>query len=273
MPAITHLSVPVIFAFSYRLFNGSIHTETVVKDLRSELGDEAEVPVEGFSGIRVECGDTECIFEFVTYKYNGERRKEVVHKLPPSNEVPTPAPSNIERSQSMPPLPGGSHLAELGLQFLQNLGGALGQLGPRPAIPILARSNTFPVRDGSSSVLSPPQGIVPNNDITALLTQNQPNQPNQPDSAQEHPDNRRGSDGRGQHTLIPRGRGRALIRELAVSHTHHDPGSRGSVSDQGEMGRFRRDSSNTSGFLSPTHEFDSVSEEEEANLPQVSSHS
>ncbi|CAI8054891.1 hypothetical protein GBAR_LOCUS29945 [Geodia barretti] len=238
---------------SLALFDGSIHTETVVKDLKSELGDEAEVPVEGFSGIRVECGDTECIFEFVTYKYNGEKRKEVVFKPPPSNEVPTQAPTNIVRSQSMPPLSAPQQLAEAFGQFFQNLSSVMGQQGS--PTPVFARSNTFPAQLGSSYAApqpQPPHGIIPNND-TALL-----------ENRQQH-----GRSNGGGNRLLQAGRGRGLLRESAVNQSH-DQGSRGSVTDPRETGRSRRRSSSTSGIMSSMSQFDSVSEEDEENLlPQV----
>jgi hypothetical protein len=238
---------------SVALFDGSIHTETVVKDLKTELGEAAEVPVEGFSGIRVECGDTECIFEFVTYKYNGEKKKEVVFKPPPNNEVPAQAPTNIERSQSMPPL-SGPQLAEAFGQLFQSLSSVMRQQGS--PTPVLARSNTLPAQLRSSYVAPPPpQGIIPNND--RALLQNR----------QQRLDNHGGSNGGGNRVLLA-GRGRGLMRESAVIQSH-DPGSRGSVSEPREMGRSRRRSSSTSGIMSPLSQFDSVSEEDEGNLPQV----
>ena len=169
------------------MFDGSIHTETVVKDLKTELGEAAEVPVEGFSGIRVECGDTECIFEFVTYKYNGEKRKEeeeVIEQLP-NNDVPTSPPSNIERSLSLP----APALAEaLGHHILQSL--ISSTVLASKTTPPLVRSNTV---DGSlsrhtgSAIFSPPPGsdVFPNSNIPPLMEEEPQEQQN---------NNRRGSD-------------------------------------------------------------------------------
>ena len=205
------------------MFDGSIHTETVVRDLKSELGDEAEVPVEGFSGIRVECGDTECIFEFVTYKYNGEKRKEeVVIEQPPNNDVPTSPPSNIERSQSLPALA----LAEaLGQHILQSL--ISSTVLASKTTPPLVRSNTV---DGSfssptsSAMFSPPPGpdVFPNSNIPPLMEEEPQEQPN---------NNRRGSD---------EGSGVGRRREGLATQLTQYSGSRGS--------RLRYHSGASSGF-------------------------
>ena len=84
----------------------------MVQDLKKEIGDE-EVIVDGFPGYRVKCGNTNCIFEFVTYKYKGKAKKEepkeqlqgeTVLLDVPNNEMP-PHPPSVHRSQSMPPNP------------------------------------------------------------------------------------------------------------------------------------------------------------------------
>ena len=67
--------------------------------------------VNGFPGIRVKCGDTLCIFEFITYKYKGKRNKEEDDKVAGVVDDEPPQPDNeahpgaIVRSQSMPPYP------------------------------------------------------------------------------------------------------------------------------------------------------------------------
>ena len=182
--------------------------------------------VEGYSGIRVNCGNTECVFEFVTYKYNGTiKKEEVMPAAPPNNDAAPPPSSGLARSQSMPPAVN-TVAEQLGHQVLQLL----------LTTHQLTRSHTvdgsFPSRSGSVA-----SDVFPNNNA-ASLTQQQ--------------DNRRGSDGAPQ---VVRGRGRALTRE--TSHQQgHGPGVNRSM---GERGRSRHRSS-SSGFVSPT-QFESVSEE------------
>ena len=50
-------------------------------DLKKELGKEAHIVVNEYNGIRVECGSTSCIFEFVTYKYKGKVKKTQKHEV------------------------------------------------------------------------------------------------------------------------------------------------------------------------------------------------
>lgn len=79
----------------------------MAKDLKKELRDEAEIMVSGVPGIRVHCGETSCIFEFITYKYKGQVKEEnlpqVVREDPPKNEASAhPPPSSMMRSNSVP---------------------------------------------------------------------------------------------------------------------------------------------------------------------------
>ena len=187
--------------------------------------------VEGYSGIRVNCGNTECVFEFVTYKYNGTiKKEEVMPAAPPNNDAAPPTSSGLTRSQSMPP----TVAEQLGHQVLQLL------ISNQQSAPVmmypLTRSHTtdgsFPSRSGSVA-----SDVFPNNNAASLTQQL---------------DNRRGSDGAPQ---VVRGRGRALIRETSHQQGH----GLGVNRSMGERGRSRHRSS-SSGFVSPT-QFESVSEE------------
>ena len=221
--------------------------------------------VEDFSGIRVECGDTECIFEFVTFKYKGEKRKDPTIKpapLPPptsSQQVPAPPPSNVmERSKSMPtPIP--PQVSEALEYFFHTLGGTFGQLrSPTPPSETL-----IPVRDRSSSV---PQNVTlatPNNDAAAQAKSGQQLLPD---------NNRRESSNGAVNGGTRRGGGRGLIRMAPMTQSL-DSGSRGSVSEQGGRGRSYRRSSSTSGIASSSSQFGSVSEEDAENLPKSTSSS
>ena len=98
----------------FRLFDHSFHENTVLPLLRAEVGPDFR-EVDGSTGITVKCGDTNCIFEFVTYKYIGEAQEEesdqpqtvtLAELLQNSNDEPhtdnDQHPMHVNRSQSMP---------------------------------------------------------------------------------------------------------------------------------------------------------------------------
>ena len=58
-----------------RLFDHTFHNNTVLPLLKAEVGPDFR-EVDGCSGLTVKCGDTDCIFEFVAYKYIGGTLKE-----------------------------------------------------------------------------------------------------------------------------------------------------------------------------------------------------
>ena len=83
----------------FRLFDDKFHTDRVAKDLSEQLGDEANVMIDKFSGIRVKCGDTECVFEFVAYKYKGTSRDD--DDDDESSDGDSNPPPNIIRSRKV----------------------------------------------------------------------------------------------------------------------------------------------------------------------------
>ena len=91
----------------FRLFDHKFHQETVLKDLKEEIGED-EIVVDGFPGIKVQCGKTSCIFEFITYKYKGKVKKEEAGTNRDQLESEQPMPDNdlqrkqVSRSQSVP---------------------------------------------------------------------------------------------------------------------------------------------------------------------------
>ena len=102
--------IPFLLFFSFhifRLFDHKFHQETVLKDLKEEIGED-EIVIDGFPGIRVQCGETSCIFEFITYKYKGKVKKEEAGTNRDQLEFEQSMPDNdlqqkqVSRSQSMP---------------------------------------------------------------------------------------------------------------------------------------------------------------------------
>ena len=70
----------VLTSFFIRLFDHTFHNTTVVPLLEDEIGTDIR-EVDGCSGITVKCGDTECVFEFIAYKYIGETTQEEEPKI------------------------------------------------------------------------------------------------------------------------------------------------------------------------------------------------
>ena len=202
--------------------------------------------IDGFSGIRVNCGDTECVFEFVAYKYKGTSRDDDDNDESSNGDpIPPPPHGNLTRSQSMPPL---ANIAELlGQHMLNSL--MTNPMSP-PLQPQLIRSNTtdgsFPGRSGSIPFSPPGSDVFPNNDVQLLL--------------QQKGIRRASGDG---VAGVGRGRGRAISREAMLHHSCVTQRGR-SVGGLGERWGHRQHSS-SSGFVSPpsTH-FESVSEEEDS---------
>ena len=62
-----------MFSFIHfcRLFDHTFHESTVIPALKEEVGTDFQT-VDGCHGITVQCGDTSCVFEFITYKYVGK---------------------------------------------------------------------------------------------------------------------------------------------------------------------------------------------------------
>ena len=152
-----------------RLFDHRFHTEKVAKDLKKELGDEAEIMVSGVPGIRVECGETSCIFEFITYKYKGQVKEEEnqPHVVAPNNEtVAQPPTSSMMRSNSLPipaPFPWLYFVSQQDYtSFLASMSG-IPQQGPAPAF---RRSNTMS-GPYPEHLQHQPGDEVPNNDTEA----------------------------------------------------------------------------------------------------------
>ena len=79
------LSLSLLFSFPFpfistplfpiRLFDHDYHQKNVLPKLEAEVGPDFRL-VDGQSGITVNCGDIECIFEFIAYQYTGETTKE-----------------------------------------------------------------------------------------------------------------------------------------------------------------------------------------------------
>ena len=90
-----------------RLFDHTFHEKTVLPHLLAEVGSDFR-EVDGCMGITVKCGDTNCVFEFIAYKYIGpvpEREENKTVTLaddddPPDNDH-SEQPQFIGRSQSM----------------------------------------------------------------------------------------------------------------------------------------------------------------------------
>ena len=246
------------------MFDHKFHKETVLNDLKEQIGNE-EVNVNGFPGIRVKCGDTLCIFEFVTYKYKGKRNKEEDDKVTGVIEEPSQPdneahPEAIERSQSMPPY---SYMAQQSYDpsYQQHyhaqswgyptqhppypiVGGPPSHniVGPSRIRPGLMRSHTIAgptpeFSDSNRSVFSPPGLDVRNNENQFYRKE-----------VQFENKNGRGLDG----GLMGRGaRGRSWRRGP----------SRGGIGGiEGRNGIPRERHSSSSGIMSPP--FDPLSEED-----------
>ena len=81
--------------------------------LRAEAGPDFR-EVDGFTGVTVKCGDTNCVFEFVTYKYIGDVEEEppqpktvtlaehVGTHSDPTDSDQQPVFIELDRSQSLP---------------------------------------------------------------------------------------------------------------------------------------------------------------------------
>ena len=62
--------------YLYRLFDHDYHEETVVPKLEDGIEKGDFKTVDGIKGITVNCGDIECVFQFVAYQFKGDRTKE-----------------------------------------------------------------------------------------------------------------------------------------------------------------------------------------------------
>ena len=236
----------------------------------------------------MKCGDTNCIFEFVTYKYKGKAKQEedggapmIVSEQPvPNNDIHVQS-KHVTRCYSMPPQhygvqhsyaafpqqqfqfmypPHSPHPAELGYQPSPQDTHMYGHSRP---LPVFRRSNThsglFPeYPDSLQSVFSPPGVDMPNND----------RQLSGSDGNEVQTDSRSG------HGVAIRG-GRGLQMETWSENKKNDPGirSRGRLRGSGMTGRglaprggqgdtqaSSRHRSGSSGFMSP--HFESMSEED-----------
>ena len=84
--------------------------------LKAEVGPDFR-EINGVSGITVNCGDIECVFEFIAYQYTGETTKEegpqrvMLRDLPEQTGSEAPydndqgsgsQPAHVARSQTVP---------------------------------------------------------------------------------------------------------------------------------------------------------------------------
>ena len=234
------LFVPTSLSRIYRLFNHNFHAETVAKDLTKELGEEAQIQVGGIPGIQVKCGDTSCVFEFITYKYEGKvKEDEQKEQLQPNNNAAAPRATNkMVHSHSLPSQQIGTpnqsyigpqqHLLQDDTRHPPQVHRRSSMSGPYPDYP---------------EVLHSPGNNLPDNDRQFIQYQDRP--------VQHYDPNRGGLT-----------RGRAMLGE-EITPAPVVRFSRGSSGDQGDVGRMRRRSS-SSGVWSPPG-IDPVSEEEEPN--------
>lgn len=102
-----HFIIFLILPPPYRLFDHSFHENTVLPQLRAEVEPDFR-EIDGATGITVKCGDTNCVFEFITYKYIGEVEKEPktttqgTNNEPLSNASDVPLQAAVHHPQSMP---------------------------------------------------------------------------------------------------------------------------------------------------------------------------
>lgn len=91
--------------YTRRLFDHSFHEETVLPQLRAEVEPDFR-EVDGATGITVKCGDTNCVFEFVTYKYIGEvERKPMVEHTQGLNAEPLTTDHRLQDGNHSQPTP------------------------------------------------------------------------------------------------------------------------------------------------------------------------
>lgn len=97
-----------IHIHTHRLFDHSFHEDTVLPRLRAEVEPDFR-EVDGAIGITVKCGDTNCIFEFITYKYIGEVERKpnatLVEHMPGSNAEPVTTDHHLQDGNRLQPMP------------------------------------------------------------------------------------------------------------------------------------------------------------------------
>lgn len=113
------------FTYTHRLFDHSFHEDTVLPRLRAEVEPDFR-EVDGAVGITVKCGDTNCIFEFITYKYIGEVERKpnatLVEHTPGSNDEPLTRMEPHTTTQDgnrLQPMPVNSRARHLNSDFQQ----------------------------------------------------------------------------------------------------------------------------------------------------------